>query len=65
MKNLLIKGVETSIGSYACHRIWGFPDEDYPNSAWLADHAVALPIFPEMTDDQQSYVIKSIEEVLL
>lgn len=64
IKDLAERGVECQVGSYACHRIWGLDDKDFPNSSYLADHTLALPIYPQMTQEEQDYVIEMIKEVL-
>lgn len=33
---------------------------DFPNSEYLADHCVSLPMFAELTDDEVSFVIEKI-----
>ncbi len=35
-------------------------DEDYPNSNFAAEHSLALPIYPELTDEQIEYVVNAI-----
>ena len=37
-------------------------DSDYPNSNFAAETSLALPIFPELTDEQITYVVDSISE---
>ena len=64
MADLAERGIQTRIGTQAVHRIYGEPDENYPNASWLADHTIALPIFPQMTKEEQNYVIESLKEVL-
>lgn len=64
IKDLAERGVETQVGSYATHRIFGLDDKDFPNSSYLADHSIALPIFPELTQEEQDYVIEMLKEVL-
>ena len=39
-------------------------DEDYPNSNFAAEHSLALPIYPELTEKQIEYVVEKIEEFL-
>ncbi|HOJ17055.1 MAG TPA: DegT/DnrJ/EryC1/StrS family aminotransferase [Ignavibacteriaceae bacterium] len=36
-------------------------DEDYPVANYAAEHSLALPIFPELTEEQINYVIKSVK----
>jgi len=34
---------------------------DYPVSEYAADHTLALPVYPELTDDQIEYVVQQIK----
>ena len=34
---------------------------DFPESEYAALHTLALPIYPELSDDQQAYVVKNIK----
>ena len=63
-------GVEATIGTVAIpfthhysHR-YGLTDADLPNTALLRDRAVTLPLFPGMTQDQQSKVIAAVGRTL-
>ncbi len=38
----------------------GYKKGDMPNAEYLAEHCVSLPMYPELTDDQISYVIEII-----
>lgn len=38
--------------------------QDFPVSYRLQSRALSLPLYPEMTDDQQSYVVESLKQVL-
>ena len=38
----------------------GFAWGDYPNSEYYYKKAISLPIFPSLTDDEQSYVIEIV-----
>jgi len=37
-------------------------DSDYPNSNFAAEHSLALPIYPELTNEQIGFVVDSIAE---
>lgn len=39
-------------------------DTDYPHSNEAAEHTLALPIYPELTEDQIKYVVDSIAEFM-
>lgn len=43
----------------------GFQKGDFPEAEKYYQEAISIPLFPSMTDEQQSYVIKSLNEVLL
>lgn len=45
-----------------CYEDLNYKPGDLPVSEKLADRVISIPVFPEMTDDQQSYVIESIKE---
>ncbi|SKB93819.1 DegT/DnrJ/EryC1/StrS family aminotransferase [Daejeonella lutea] len=40
----------------------GYKKGDLPNSEYLADHCVSLPMYPELSDEQISLVIKTVNE---
>ncbi|WP_378950608.1 DegT/DnrJ/EryC1/StrS family aminotransferase [Pelosinus sp. sgz500959] len=40
----------------------GYSLGDLPHSEWLSQRTMALPLFPEMTVQQQDYIINSIKE---
>ena len=40
----------------------GYKPGDLPVSEWLCQRTMALPLFPEMTEEQQDYIIESIRE---
>ncbi len=45
-----------------CFSNLGYKKGDFPNSEAAADRTLALPIYPELPQDQQNYVIESIKE---
>lgn len=44
-----------------CFQYLGYNKGDFPNSEWAATHTLALPIYPELTDEMKDFVIQSIE----
>lgn len=40
----------------------GYSLGDLPQSEWLSDRTMALPLFPEMTERQQDYIIEVIKQ---
>ncbi|MBN1492787.1 MAG: DegT/DnrJ/EryC1/StrS family aminotransferase, partial [Candidatus Omnitrophica bacterium] len=43
-----------------CFTYLGYKKGDYPISETCAQHVFSLPIFPELTDDEQTYIIDRI-----
>jgi dTDP-4-amino-4,6-dideoxygalactose transaminase len=39
-------------------------DEDYPNSNFAAETSLALPIYPELSEEQIGYVVDKIKEFI-
>ena len=63
MNEMATQGVSTRQGTQAIHGLslyqgkFGYSPEDLPN-AWLAEHcSIALPLYPQMTDAEQDYVV--------
>ena len=46
------------------YRRLGFKPEDYPNAQNYYQEALSIPLFYDLTDDQQQYVIAAFKEVL-
>ena len=47
-----------------CFRELGYGKGDFPESEKAAEEVLALPIFPELTDEQICHVAESIKEFL-
>ncbi|MBU1064754.1 DegT/DnrJ/EryC1/StrS family aminotransferase [bacterium] len=45
-----------------CFQYLGYKTGDFPHSEFAAEHTIALPIYPELTDMMQQYVIEKIQE---
>ena len=67
MQQLLDRGVSSRRGIMAIHREAPYRDERWderlPNTNLVTDHAVVLPLFYEMTEEEQDYVIDCLEEI--
>ena len=66
MQELLDRGVSTRRGIMAIHReapYRGDWDRLLPNTNVISDSTIILPLFQEMTEDDQDYVVDSIEEI--
>jgi len=71
MADLRGQGIEAQIGTYALHRQPAFQDPglcrlvgDLAASARVADRCLALPLFHDMTDDQQQTVVNALGAAL-
>lgn len=60
------RGIETQIGTYAVHSrgAYGLPKDAFPNSQYLYEHSLALPIWYGMTKTELEYVVNNLHEVL-
>ena len=45
-----------------CFSYLNYKKGDFPVAEYAASHTLALPIYPELSDDQQAYVVKKIKE---
>jgi perosamine synthetase len=70
MEGLAKRGVASRLYYPALHRASVFSrfmpgsDHNFPNASLFADTAVSLPLFPTMTEEQITVVIRSVGQVL-
>jgi dTDP-4-amino-4,6-dideoxygalactose transaminase len=66
-----IEGIGTSVHFIPLHiqPYWrdryGYKPEDFPESLYVYERAVSLPIYPKMTDDDVERVIHTVRRILL
>jgi dTDP-4-amino-4,6-dideoxygalactose transaminase len=62
------KGVATRQGTHACHilecyrKLYGIIPEDIPNAYACDRLSLTLPLYVQMTDDEQDYVVEQLME---
>jgi dTDP-4-amino-4,6-dideoxygalactose transaminase len=50
-----------SLHRQQCFAYLGYEAEDFPESNRAAEETLAIPIYPELTDDQLRYVTRQLE----
>jgi len=69
MTKLEDKGIATRQGTHAVHtlnyykRKYDIKDEDYLNSLVADKLSITLPLYPQMTDEEQEYVIEQVKSL--
>ena len=71
MKELRAMGIEVQIGTYSLHMHKAYQENpmveikgDMKNSAWCYSHALALPLFDDLTFGQQETIVKELKALL-
>ena len=70
MQKLEDAEISTRQGTHAVHTLgyykqkYGFQESDFPNSLKADGQSMALPLYPQMTDEEQDYVIKNLKDIL-
>lgn len=71
MMEMKDRGIEVQIGTYALHLHSAFQNNslikikgDLKNSKWVYDHCLSLPLFPQMTFEEQDKVVENLLEIL-
>ncbi len=71
MQHLLNHGIQTRPGTHAVYRQgyyrnkYHIPENAFPIAAMSEDCTITLPLFPSITEKEQSFVVKNIKEALL
>ena len=67
MQGLLDRGISTRRGIMASHRELPYRDAKWDKELFqtnaATDESIILPLFHQMTDEQQSYVLECIREI--
>ncbi len=64
------RGVSTRPGTHAVHTLgyyrdrFGYQDGDLPGANWAQAATIALPLYPQMTDEEQDYVVEMLGAAL-
>ena len=70
MAKLAERGIATRQGTSAVHRLgyyrnkYGLKDNDFPVSLQAEQLTIALPLYPQMTDEEQDYVIENLHQAV-
>jgi len=72
MLNMRKNGIEVQIGTYSLHMHKAFnsnPDKveikgDMKNSKWCYEHTLTLPLFNDLTKDQQKYIVEELKTLV-
>ena len=63
-KKMLKQGIKCGKGVFKpLHRYLGFSDKKFPNSAFAAEHAVAIPLYPALKEKEIDYIIEKTKKV--
>ena len=64
------RGIATRQGTSAVHRLGYYhkkyrsKDDDFPLSLQADRLTIALPLYPQMTDEEQGYVIENMRQIV-
>jgi dTDP-4-amino-4,6-dideoxygalactose transaminase len=71
MTKMREKGIEVQIGTYSLHMHNAFNNHplvrvqgDMKNSRWCYEHTLTIPLFDELTEVQQNYIIHELSSVI-
>lgn len=43
----------------------GFAEQDFPNAEYFYQHCLTLPLFPDLTEDEQNYIISTLRGLVI
>jgi dTDP-4-amino-4,6-dideoxygalactose transaminase len=65
------KGIEVQIGTYSLHMHKAFQNDksvrlhgSFENSIYAFNHCLALPLFHELTFEQQEFIVEELKNLL-
>ena len=71
MNTMRAKGIEVQIGTYALHMHKAFNNNplveikgEMKNSKWCYDHTLTLPLFDDLSMEQQEYIVSELKQLL-
>lgn len=71
MQEMKAKGIEVQIGTYSLHMHNAFKNNpliqlkgDMGNSKWCFDHTLTLPLFNDLTFEQQEYIVAELKSII-
>ena len=71
MMTLEEQGIATRQGTHAVttlgyyQQAYGIHDEDYPNALFADRLSLSLPLYAQMTDEEQDYVVDRLKAAML
>jgi len=69
IEELKTRGIGTSVHFIPLHKhpfykkTFGYNSKDFPNSEWIYERIISLPIYPGMSDEEVEYVIEGLNDV--
>jgi len=69
IEELKKRGIHTSVHFIPLYRFTYYKNmsyraEDYPNSEWIFERVLSLPIYPSMTDEEIYYVVENVIDLI-
>lgn len=70
IEELKNRGIGTSVHFIPLYRFtyykerFGYTPQDFPNSEWVFERVLSLPIYPGMTEEEIDYVIENVVDIV-